>query len=204
MPCAASGTWQEPPRARLTARSAPVAQRMSSSLMKASNSSRSLRSARTSMPKAPWPGAGRLVSTGKSSRIRSSSFKRLRPAPAITSASNSPLSSLDRRVPTLPRIGRTVRCGNSERSISSRRKLAVPTRAPAGISSRRSYLGLTNASRGSSRELTAASVKPSGNTMGTSLSECTAKSAVPSSIAASSSLTNNPLPPILESVLSRI
>ena len=52
--------------------------------------------------------------------------------------------------------------------------------------------------------ITAASAKPGGNTMGTSLSECTARSACPCSMATSSSLTNSPLPPILARDLSRI
>src|SRR5690606_1436012 len=39
---------------------------------------------------------------------------------------------------------------------------------------------------------------------GTSLRECTARSALPSSRAVSSSLTNSPLPPTLDSVRSRI
>jgi hypothetical protein len=45
---------------------------------------------------------------------------------------------------------------------------------------------------------------PSGNSIGTSLSECTARSARPSAIATSSSLTNRPLPPTLDRVRSRI
>ena len=52
--------------------------------------------------------------------------------------------------------------------------------------------------------MTQASSKPSGMTMGTSLSEWTAKSARPSSMAASNSLTKRPLPPIFERALSKI
>src|SRR3954470_13175876 len=52
--------------------------------------------------------------------------------------------------------------------------------------------------------MTQASAKPAGRSMGTSLSECTARSARPSSRATSSSLTNRPLPPTLLSDRSRI
>ena len=57
----------------------------------------------------------------------------------------------------------------------------------------------TNASRGSSRAEIAASTKPSGTSIGTSFSECTARSARPSRSAVSSSLMNRPLPPIVAS-----
>ncbi len=49
-----------------------------------------------------------------------------------------------------------------------------------------------------------AKVKPSGNAIGTSFIECTARSARPSKSAASNSLTNNPLPPIFAKGVSKI
>jgi len=64
--------------------------------------------------------------------------------------------------------------------------------------------GANKASRGSSRSRTAASTNPCGNSIGRSFKECTAKSARPSAIATSSSLINKPLPPTLDSDLSRI
>src|SRR5690554_2897399 len=67
-----------------------------------------------------------------------------------------------------------------------------------------SYWLLTKASVGSSRSQIATSPRPSGNSMGTSFMECTARSARPSSMASSSSFTNRPLPPIFASGTSRI
>src|SRR5690606_1681623 len=58
---------------------------------------------------------------------------------------------------------------------------------------------LTKASAGSARSSTAGSTKPGSSSIGTSLSECTAQSASPRSIAISSSLRNRPLPPIAAS-----
>src|SRR5690554_5821033 len=66
------------------------------------------------------------------------------------------------------------------------------------------YWLLTKASVGSSRSQIATSPRPSGNAMGTSFMECTARSARPSSMASSSSFTNRPLPPIFASGTSRI
>ena len=47
-------------------------------------------------------------------------------------ASNSPSASLRRRVSTLPRRSTTCRAGYAARSSAARRRLLVPTRAPAG------------------------------------------------------------------------
>ena len=71
-------------------------------------------------------------------------------------------------------------------------------------SSRPLNLFETKASRGFSRAEMAASTKPSGITIGTSFIECTARWALPSCIATSSSLMNRPLPPISASGRSRI
>jgi phosphoenolpyruvate carboxylase len=61
------------------------------------------------------------------------------------------------------------------KSCTTRRRLAVPTTAPCGNASSEANRFETKASRGSSRSSTAASAKPAGSCIGTSLSECTAK-----------------------------
>ena len=104
----------------------------------------------------------------------------------------------------LPRKGSICKSGRKARSKTVRRRLEVPTTAPWGRSCRVAKCGETQASRGSSRSITQASAKPSGMSMGTSLRECTAKSARPSSRATSSSLTNKPLPPTLLKERSKI
>ena len=78
---------------------------------------------------------------------------------------------------------------------AERRRLEVPTLAPAGMPSRLAYRLETKASRASSRARIAASSNPAGRSAGTSFIECTAMSARPSARAFSSSLTNSPLPP---------
>ena len=137
-------------------------------------------------------------------RIRSAKPKRFKPAAAKTIPAYWPSSSLRRRVSKLPRRGSICKSGRKVRSNTVRRKLEVPTTAPCGRSCRVAKWGETQASRGSSRSITQASAKPSGMSIGTSLRECTAKSARPSSNATSSSLTNKPLPPTLLRERSRI
>src|SRR5690606_9556706 len=154
------------------------------------------------MPMVPWPMAGRLSSVLSRLRMRSTWPSRLRPAAARMMASNSPASSFASRVPTLPRRGMISRSGRRVASWHWRRRLEVPTRAPAGSSLSASYLLETKASRGSSRSRMAASTKPDGISAVTSFMECTAMSARPSRMAISSSLMNRPLPPILESARS--
>ena len=136
--------------------------------------------------------------------MRLSSPRRMRPAAARMIASYCPSSSLRSRVSRLPRRLLITSCGYLARSTASRRRLEVPTTAPAGSSSRPAYLLETKASRGFSRAEMTGSAKPSGITMGTSFIECTARWARPSSIATSSSLMNRPLPPISASGRSRI
>ena len=181
--------------ARLTARSAATASQLVWSTKGASASITSMRSERTSMPRAPWPAAGSITDGSNTARIRASKPKRFKPAAASTMASYRPSSSLRKRVSRLPRKGSIFRSGRNARNKAMRRRLDVPTTAPSGKASRSAYLFDTNASRGSSRSITQASSNPCGNSIGTSLSECTAKSARPSSIATSNSLTNRPLPP---------
>ena len=76
-----------------------------------------------------------------------------------------------------------------------RRSDAVPTTAPCGRSRKLAALRLMKASRTSSRGRHAASISPSGSTVGMSFAECTARSIVPASSASSISLVNSPLPP---------
>ena len=152
------------------------------------------------MPKAPCPAQG--TSCGSAVRMRAPRPRRLSPAAASTMASNCPSSSFRSRVCKFPRRGSSFKSGLSARSCACRRKLLVPTTAPRGNSWSEAKRGLTNASAGSSRSSTAASTKPSGKSIGTSLSECTAKSACPCSSANSSSFTKRPLPPILDRLRS--
>ena len=63
---------------------------------------------------------------------------RTKPAPATHSASQSPRTSLARRVSRLPRIGIGRRSGRRALSCAARRGLLVPTRAPGGSSASRS------------------------------------------------------------------
>src|SRR5690606_6215175 len=107
-----------------------------------------------------------------------------------------PASSFARRDSTLPRSGRVTRSGRNALSCAWRRRLEVPTTAPAGSASSPPPSRVTSASNGSPRSSTAATRKPSGISAGTSFIECTATSARPSCSATSSSLMNSPLPPI--------
>ena len=195
--------------ARLTARSAATASQLAWSTRGARASATSMRSARISMPSAPCPAAGSISSVLKMWRMRWPRPRRFKPAAASTIPAYCPSSSLRRRVSRLPRSGsmRTSSRFISDsvwRSSTVRRRLEVPTTAPAGRSARLAHWGDTQASRGSSRAITQASAKPSGSSIGTSLSECTASWARPSASAVSSSLTNRPLPPTLLRVRSRI
>ena len=119
-------------------------------------------------------------------------------------ASYKPASNLDKRVPTLPRKSIISRSGRCFKIWHLRRRLEVPTFAPCGNSAKLLYVFETKASNGSSRSQITASVNPSGNAIGTSFMECTAKSARPSSNASSNSFTNKPLPPILAKGVSKI
>lgn len=120
---------------------------------------------------------------------------RFSPASAKNVASASPASSFANRVSTLPRNTETFKSRRANNTCACRRKLAVPTVAPAGKSANVFAFKLTNASRGSSRSGTQASVIPSGNRVGRSFSECTARSIRPSNSASSSSFVKRPLPP---------
>ena len=190
--------------ARDTVRSAVTASQVGMSANVFKPSSKSARSAHTSMPSAPCPAAGSISVVAKLARMRSGISRRFKPAAANTIASYWPSSSLRKRVSRLPRSGSIFRSGRKALSSTKRRKLDVPITAPCGSSDRLAYLFDTKASCGSSRCITQASAKPSGKSIGTSLSECTAMSARPSCKATSSSLTNKPLPPTLLSDRSKI
>ena len=198
MACAASGVWHEPPNARDTARSAAVQAKVSVHISGCNTANRSLRCAAISMPSAPCPAAGSACSSGMNERTRSFSPKRITPAAARMMASNCPSSNLRKRVSRLPRSAAIFKCGKRACNCAERRRLEVPTTAPAGKSSSEAYWLEMNASCAFSRAVTQASAKPSGRFIGTSLSECTAISAEPLCNATSSSLTNRPLPPILD------
>ena len=156
------------------------------------------------MPSAPCPAAGSITCGSITARMRDASPSRFSPAAASTMPSYWPSSSLRSRVSRLPRSGCTSRSGRTALSCTTRRRLDVPTFAPGGSACTDSKWFDTQASRGSSRSRTVHSVKPAGSSIGTSLSECTARCARPSSSATSSSLTNRPLPPTLDSARSRI
>ena len=190
--------------ARLTARSAVTASQVGRCASGVSAAIKSTRSALISIPNAPWPAAGSMWTGSKKLAMRAPSPRRFSPAAASTMAAYWPSSSLCRRVSRLPRRGSIFRSGRSARSNTLRRKLDVPTTAPGGSSASDAYWFDTKASRGSSRAITQARLKPSGKSMGTSLRECTAMSARPSSSATSSSLTKRPLPPTLLRERSKI
>ena len=201
---------QLPPRARETARSASAARCVGRCEIDEIDSTRSASAPsapsalRVSMPSAPCAAHGSMRSGSKTSRMRASAPSRLSPAAARTIASYSPRSTLASRVSRLPRTGTRRRSDRRAASCTTRRRLAVPTTAPAGSASSEGQRLETSASRGSSRSSTAASAKPCGSSIGTSFSECTARSARRSASAVSSSFTKRPLPPTFESVRSRI
>ena len=89
----------------------------------------------SSMPSAPWPGAGSDCSAVNTDLMRFSRPRRIRPAAARMIASYSPASSLRNRVSRLPRRLLMTSCGYLARRMDSRRRLEVPTTAPAGRSS---------------------------------------------------------------------
>ena len=134
--CAASGTWQLPPKLRDSWRSARTASSVPRWFSGASSSIRSLRPAQISMAIAPCPGAGRLSAGSITERMRAASPRRFRPAAARMIAAYSPRSSFARRVSRLPRSGCMFRCGKRADISACLRRLLVPTTAPAGRSAR--------------------------------------------------------------------
>jgi hypothetical protein len=155
------------------------------------------RSARTSMPSAPWPAAGSMVG-GLEHVVR------MRAQAQALEARRRPArwrrTGLRRACAgACPGCRAAARCFRSGRSALQQHHAAQAGGAHHRALRQRpaTQCGDTKASRGSSRSITQARAKPSGSSIGTSLSECTAMSARPSSSATSSSLTNRPLPPTL-------
>ena len=124
------GTWQPPPSAASTPRSAVTAARVAawSSAWQASRPA--------PPPWFRWP--ARLVPRRSTSRPPAGSPRcvppqpsRFSPAAASTMASYWPSSSLRTRVSRLPRTDSITRSGRSRRSCAARRSELVPTFAPA-------------------------------------------------------------------------
>ena len=147
-------------------------------------------------PSAPCPGAGSITTGSSHSVICSVKPNPEYPAPAMTAASYSPLSTLRSRVSTLPRIERTLRSGCAANNCACRRKLLVPTTAPIVIMSPASgFCVRTITSRIFAAQI-APIIKSAWLFYRRSLRECTAKSISPRRSASSSSAVNKPLPPI--------
>ena len=83
-----------------------------------------------SIPRAPWPGAGKQVSIGNTNLSSLVMFKRFNPASAKTSASKSPSSNFFNLVPTLPLTFLISKSGLIAFSWTLRLKLEEPTTAP--------------------------------------------------------------------------
>src|SRR5437899_1100737 len=100
------------------------------------------------------------------------------------------------RVDTLPRSGTTARSGRRCRICATRRRLDVPTVAPAARPAT-DVIPLSRVTRASAafpRSGTTPSASPSANSVGRSLRECTATSIRPSRSASSISCVKNPFP----------
>ena len=130
------------------------------------------------MPSAPCPAAGSIRAASKRARMRAA-----RPEPHQPGGGehDGVVARLRRACAAACRGCRAAaRCAGraaAPRSCTTRRRLEVPTTAPCGSSSSDGVARCeTKASRGSSRSSTAASAKPAGRSIGTSFSECTARS----------------------------
>ncbi len=131
--------------------------------------------------------------------MRRCTSRRINPAAARIAAWTAPLSTLPSRVGTFPRSSATSRSGLRASSCERRRRLEVPTREPAGRSSRFSAPVCrltTSASRGSSRSSCATISRPSTESVGRSFRECTAQSILFFASATSSSRVKRPFAPI--------
>jgi hypothetical protein len=146
---APAGARHPAPSAARNARSAVIDAAVAASSSTLARRSVSASSARTSIAKAPWPGAGRQIDSGIGVYGASVLARRSIPATARIKASHSPRSSFARRVSTLPRIAMNRRSGRSRRSCERRRGLPVATTAPWGKSATRLAVLHTRASRGS-------------------------------------------------------
>ena len=121
---------------------------------------------------APWPGAGSVSGASHSVTSCSRPSRRMPAAAASTAPSNSPAATFLIRVSTFPRIERISRSPRSARTWAARRRLLVPTTAPARRS-RNEHLPsrATRQSRTSSRRVTAPTTTPAASSVGKSLSE---------------------------------
>ena len=176
---AATGARHPARRAFRRLRSAAAAALASGSSSVARAATASASPLRHEMPSAPCAGAERSSSRGIRSVIRSPNESRSRPAQARMRASARPSSRRRRRVSTFPAIVTGSRSGRRRRSCATRRGLAVATFAPCGSSCtvRAGWReATTRASLTSARAGTAAMRRSSAYSVGTSLSEWTAKS----------------------------
>ena len=192
--CAPSGTLQPPPSASRKARSASIARAVGAWSSGATASRTAASPSRHSSAIAPCPGAGTNCRGSRASVTSAARPSRVRPAIASRIASKRPSRSRLMRVSTFPRRSMRTTSARAARTSAWRRRLVVPTLAPAGSSASRGPEE-RRASRGSARSRIAHSERPPGSTVGTSLSECTARSTSPASIASSISLRKAPLPP---------
>ena len=201
----------------MSVRSAVTARRVGSSSSAAAARASSVQSspARASTARAPWAGAGSIVSRSRTSLAQCSRPRRRSPDRARTTASRSPAASARlgatgssvptpttssprtraRRVGTLPRRSTTSRSGRAASSWAARRGEPVPTRAPSGRSARVRPSRAHRASRGSSRAGTQMTSSPSTGCVGRSLKEWTTRSTSPSRSAWRSRAAKTPTPP---------
>ena len=196
------GVRHEPSSASRKARSASISIRASLFSHFANASSTRASSLRAVIAIAPWHAAGGVSCGSTRLAARLSKPIRFKPASAKKVASASPASSFASLVSTFPRKTDTRRSRRANSTCAWRRRLAVPTFAPAGNAASVCAFKLTNASRGSSRSGTHASTMPSGKRVGRSFKEWIARSMRPSNSASSSSFVNSPLPPASISVRS--
>ena len=177
-------------------RSAVTAENESGSFNAPTSSLISVSSVLVMMPRAPCPGAGSQDVRSSHSSARRASPRRVRPAPAKMMASNCPSSSFRSLVSTLPRMVRGVTSRRNAFNRATRRSELVPTMAPSFSEANvvDAPSGPTRTSRGSTRVGVAAIHRPSGNTVGRSLSEWTVRWTRPSRSASSSSRVKMPLP----------
>ena len=189
-----SGLLQVAPSSETTVRSAVSSRSAGPSVIGSTTPRAASSPSRICRTSEPWPAAGVIDSPASAKEISSCRPSRRSPATASTIASTSPSPSLRRRVSTLPCSSLTSRSGRAASSCARRRRLAVPTRAPSGTSSRLAPTPI-QASAASSRGGTAASIRPSVSSAGTSFAEWTPTSASPSSSARSTPRTNRALSP---------
>ncbi len=143
--------------------------------------------------KAACAGAGRNLSGGSTAEILSANPRRFNPASATMMALSSPLITLLIRVSTFPLSGTVFRSFLISRSWVMRRRLEVPTVAPAGRSS--IDFIFSDATRTSATKALfgiAAMIRPGVSDVGKSLKLWTARSALSCNRAFSTSEVKKP------------